>query len=181
MTSSASMSTADLFFRLAYLPATSSAMHRLARLGPDLFHLLDGVSISRSRRQIRQFYEAEMDRIDQFPRQETPENHYPLTDLDSGLSYKELADLIDKFELSIYRPTRYLLDESPNQTSFGNFTQADRERFLIGMIKTNFLKLLALPHTDAEADRWQDRRYAGKDRPLREWPRRKWWGRLSAR
>ena len=114
----------------------------LERLGPDLFHLLGGVSISRSRRQIRQFYEAEMERVGKFPLQEKPENHYPPTDLGDGVSYKELADLMDKFELSIYQPTRYLLDEFQRQPAFSNFTQADRERFLIGMIKTNFLKRL---------------------------------------
>ncbi len=114
----------------------------LERLGPEFFHLLGGVSISRSRRQIRRFYESEMARIGQFPRQEKPENHYPPTDLAGDLSYKELAGLIKNFKLSIYQPTQYLLDEAAKQTSFGNFTQADRERFLIGMIQTNFLKRL---------------------------------------
>ena len=40
----------------------------LEQLGADFLRLLDGVSISRSRRQIEQFYAAEMERVGQFPK-----------------------------------------------------------------------------------------------------------------
>ena len=51
----------------------------LEDLGADFQRLLDGVSISRSRRQIEQFYADEMEQIGQFPARETPVNRYPQT------------------------------------------------------------------------------------------------------
>ena len=65
----------------------------LETLGADFFKLLGGVSIARSRRQIKQFYAEEMDRIGQFPTRQQPNNRYPLTDLEDELSYKNLGSL----------------------------------------------------------------------------------------
>ena len=125
----------------------------LERLGPDLFRLLDGVSISRSRRQIKQFYAAEMDRIGQFPRHAKPVNAYPATDLRGELSYERLARQIGKFALSIYRPSDYLVDkarqlELETERQKHNFNQKDREYYLVAMMRTNFLKRLeSSPHS----------------------------------
>ncbi|MDE2708641.1 MAG: helicase-related protein [Chloroflexota bacterium] len=119
----------------------------LARLGADFLRLLDGVSIARSRRQVTQFYAAEMERIGQFPRHSKPENRYPATDLRGELSYKALAKQIGAFELSIYRPSDYLVDkerqlELDAERRRQNFNQKDREHYLVKMILTNFLKRL---------------------------------------
>ncbi len=119
----------------------------LESLGPDFFRLLDSVSIARSRRHVQQFYEQEMERIGRFPSHEPPVNEHPPTDLTGALSYKGLADQIDKFELSIYRPSDYLVDEArlrelKDERAQRNFNQQDRERFLIAMMRTNFLKRL---------------------------------------
>lgn len=124
----------------------------LARLGAEFQRLLDGVTIARSRRQITNFYEAEMARIGKFPVHATPENFYPPTDLRGALSYEALAAQIGQFSLSIYRPTDYLIDRERQlaleaEQSPRNFTQSDRERFLVGMIRVNFLKRLeSSPH-----------------------------------
>ena len=119
----------------------------LADLGADLFRLLDAVSIARSRRHIKQFYAQEIERIGQFPAHARPDNRHPPTDLHGELSYKELAEQINRFDLSIYRPSDYLIDEERQlelelEREQRNFNQQDRERFLIGMIRTNFLKRL---------------------------------------
>ena len=119
----------------------------LADLGADLFRLLHAVSIARSRRHIKQFYAQEIERIGQFPSHARPNNLHPPTDLHGELSYKELAEQINRFELSIYRPSDYLIDEERQlelelEREQRNFNQQDRERFLIGMIRTNFLKRL---------------------------------------
>ncbi len=125
----------------------------LEKLGADFFRLLAGISISRSRRQIKQFYNEEMDRIGEFPAHEKPHNVYPPTDLAGTLSYEELADQIDSFTLSVYRPSKYLVDptrlqELKAERAERNFNQQDRERFLIGMLRTNFLKRLeSSPHS----------------------------------
>ena len=119
----------------------------LENLGADFLRLLGGVSISRSRRQIERFYADEMERIGQFPKHEKPDNHYPQTDLKGELSYKDLAERIGEFKLSLYQPSQYVTDparlrELAEIRSRQNFNQQDSERFLIGMMRTNFLKRL---------------------------------------
>ena len=119
----------------------------LEALGADFFQLLGGVSIARSRRHIKKFYAEDMTRIGEFPTPQKPENCHPPTDLTGELSYKALADQIGKFELSIYRPSSYVISEAAKQRLADEkqkfrFNQADRERFLIGMMQTNFLKRL---------------------------------------
>ncbi len=119
----------------------------LESLGADFLRLLDGVSISRSRRQIEQFYAAEMERVGHFPHQEKPNNHYPQTDLQGELSYRELAEHIGQFKLSVYQPSEYVTDPTRLQElretrQRQNFNQQDSERFLVGMMRTNFLKRL---------------------------------------
>ena len=119
----------------------------LNELGADFFQLLGGVSIARSRRHIENFYADEIDRIGKFPEQLKPENHHPPTDLNGALSYKYLADQIEKFSLSIYTPSSYVISEEAKQRlakekEAFRFNQLDREKFLIGMMQTNFLKRL---------------------------------------
>ncbi len=134
-------------------PSKHSKVDLLQKLGAEFFRLLDAVSISRSRRQIERFYAQEMDNIGHFPEHNDPGNHYPPTDLLGQLSYEELAKQIGKFELSIYQPTEYLIDEVSQlrldkERTVLNFTQRDREHYLIGMIRTNFLKRLeSSPHS----------------------------------
>ena len=119
----------------------------LNELGADFFQLLGGVSIARSRRHIKSFYADEIERIGEFPKQPKPENHHPLTDLNGELSYKYLADQIEKFSLSVYTPSSYVISEEAIQRLAKEkqdfrFNQLDREKFLIGMMQTNFLKRL---------------------------------------
>ena len=119
----------------------------LNNLGPDFFQLLGGVSIARSRRQIKTFYAREIDRIGKFPTQKPPDNAYPQTDIRGELSYRELSNQIGQFALSIYRPSSYVTSAEAKKRLADEkkqlrFNQADRERFLIGMMRTNFLKRL---------------------------------------
>ncbi len=119
----------------------------LEKLGTDFFRLLGGVSISRSRRQIKKFYAEEMQKIGEFPTQQAPQNSYPPTDLKGALSYKDLSEQIEQFALSIYRPSDYVVSEEAKQRlakekQEKHFNQQDRERFLIGMMRVNFLKRL---------------------------------------
>ena len=119
----------------------------LETLGADFFQLLGGVSIARSRRQIQTFYADEMQRVGEFPQQAKPQNHHPATDLHHSLSYTKLAEQIGQFSLSIYRPSSYVTSAKVKQQLAEekqrlHFNQEDRERFLIGMMRTNFLKRL---------------------------------------
>ena len=119
----------------------------LETLGAEFFQLLGGISIARSRRHIKTFYAEEMVRIGEFPTPQKPENCHPPTDLTGELSYKALADQIAEFTLSIYQPSSYVISKAAKQRLADEkqkfrFNQADRERFLIGMMQTNFLKRL---------------------------------------
>lgn len=119
----------------------------LESLGADFFQLLGGVSIARSRRHIEQFYAEEISDFGDFPTKLKPENCHPPTDLSGTLSYKALADQIGDFELSVYRPSSYVVSETVKQRLAEEkqrlrFNQEDREKFLIGMMQTNFLKRL---------------------------------------
>ena len=119
----------------------------LESLGADFLRLLDAVSIARSRRQIEKFYAREMDQIGQFPTHAPPENCYPPTDLAGQLSYQDLAARIGQFRLSVYRPSDYLTDPErqaalEDERKRLNFNQKDREHWLVGMIRVNFLKRL---------------------------------------
>ena len=116
-------------------------------LGADFFQLLGGVSIARSRKLIKKYYAEEIEIIGNFPTPRKPINRHPRTDLSGELSYKALADLIGDFELSIYRPSSYVESQEAKQRLADEkerlrFNQEDRERFLIGMMQTNFLKRL---------------------------------------
>ena len=116
-------------------------------LGADFFQLLGGVSIARSRKLIKKYYAEEIEKIGNFPKPQRPTNRHPQTDLTGELSYQALADQIGEFELSIYRPSSYVVSETAKQRLADEkerlrFNQADREKFLIGMMQTNFLKRL---------------------------------------
>ena len=137
----------------------------LENLGADFLRLLGGVSISRSRRQIERFYADEMERVGQFPVHEPPDNRYPQTDLRGELSYQGLAERIGQFTLSVYQPSEYVTDparlqELAETRQRQNFNQQDSERFLIEMMRTNFLKRLeSSAHSltlDARAHHRQD-------------------------
>ena len=88
-----------------------------------------------------------MDKIGTFPERAKPENFYPETDLHARLNYKTLAEQIEAFKLSIYRPSDYLTNQKviqrlKDEKQEFRFNQTDREHFLVGMIRTNFLKRL---------------------------------------
>ena len=154
----------------------------LEQLGADFLRLLEGVSISRSRRHIEQFYEHEMARVGQFPSREAPVNNHPPTDLNGALSYKDLADQIGTFKLSVYRPSDYVVSEArlremADEREHRNFNQQDREHWLIAMMRTNFLKrlessahslTLTLARTISKIDNLLERieRYENGRRPL---------------
>ena len=117
------------------------------RLGGDFFTLLDAVSIARSRLHIKKFYPDVVKAIGGFPKQADPKNEMPPTDIKGELSFEGLNAEIENFGLSIYTPAAYVISEEAKQELAEekkelNFNQADREKWLLGMIRVNFLKRL---------------------------------------
>lgn len=119
----------------------------LERLDSSFFKLLDELTIARSRKHIKSFYKIES--IGKFPERNKPHSVYPEIDLQNRFpSYDRLNKEILKYKLSVFNPSAYVKKEKRQKyealavTSVLNFKQADRENFLIGMMKVNFLKRL---------------------------------------
>ncbi len=121
----------------------------IERLDSSFFKLLDELTIARSRKHIKSFYKAE-EEIGKFPTREKPISVYSNIDLqDRFYTYDELNKIILKYKLSVFNPSAYILDEKQQKyeelaatSGVLAFKQKDREYFLIGMMKVNFLKRL---------------------------------------
>ena len=118
----------------------------LEKLSSAFFKLLDELTIARSRKHIQRYYKESVVALGGFPERKKPESIFPEIDLQRRfLSYDRLNDEIGGYKLSLFAPSRYVKDEFKQhyQTHAGDpFSQADREKFLIGMMKVNFLKRL---------------------------------------
>jgi len=122
----------------------------LEQLPSSFFKLLDGLTIARSRRHIERYYKQEMHRIGPFPKRLKPFSLAPNIDLKKRfMSYDRLSSEIDDYELSLFQPSRFLIEEyrkeyeeKARSRGVRVFTQANREHFLIGMMKVNFMKRL---------------------------------------
>ncbi len=117
----------------------------LEKLNAAFFKLLDELTIARSRKHIQKYYKAAIAQLGGFPKREKPVSLYPEIDLKGRfLSYDKLNDEIAGYKLTLFNPSRFVMPEHKPEyeKKFGNFTQAQREDFLIGMMKVNFLKRL---------------------------------------
>lgn len=108
------------------------------------FKLLDELTIARSRRHIQKFYDLKQ--VGEFPKREKPKSIYPFIDLKNEfISYDQLNREIQNYKLSLFSPYQYVKPEFRelyDREKVENFTQEDRENYLIGMMKVNFLKRL---------------------------------------
>ena len=134
-----------VFMEWAKTPGDKESKALLERLPAGFFTLLDELTIARSRKHIKRYYSATMSRIGDFPHRQKPQAVFSEIDTQGEFaSYDALNDQIDNYQLSLFKPSAYVRE--PFQAEYtrqaGNFTQADRERFLVGMMKVNFLKRL---------------------------------------
>lgn len=115
-------------------------------LSAGFFTLLDELTIARSRKHIKKYYAESLHQIGHFPKRNKPRSIFSEIDLkERFLTYDQLNDQIENYQLSLYNPSRYVLPEhkaSYDRRQVQNFSQETRERFLIGMMKVNFLKRL---------------------------------------
>jgi len=119
----------------------------LERLDSAFFKLLDELTIARSRKHIKNFYRIEA--IGKFPERNKPHSVYPEIDLNKRFpSYDRLNKQILEYKLSVFNPSAYVKEECRKKyeemaaSEVLAFKQQDRENFLIGMMKINFLKRL---------------------------------------
>jgi SNF2 family DNA or RNA helicase len=118
----------------------------LEKLSSAFFKLLDELTIARSRKHIQRYYKGSIAALGGFPERKKPESIFADIDLQRRfLSYDRLNDEIGGYKLSLFAPSRYVKDEFKEnyKTHAGDpFSQSDREKFLVGMMKVNFLKRL---------------------------------------
>jgi hypothetical protein len=118
----------------------------LERLSAGFFSLLDGLTLARSRQHIRDYYAHEVTRLGGFPTRLKPISYTPTVDTkDLFPSYEAIHDQISGYRLALFNPNKYVLESFKaeyNRDAVANFSQANREQYLIGMMKVNFLKRL---------------------------------------
>ncbi|MXV83175.1 ATP-dependent helicase [Candidatus Poribacteria bacterium] len=119
----------------------------LERLSSTFFKLLDELTIARSRKHIEKYYPESLKELGGFPERSKPISVYTDIDLQGQfMSYDELNEEISEYQLSLFNPSKYILPEYISKydvgRQVGQFTQSDREHYLIGMMKVNFLKRL---------------------------------------
>lgn len=118
----------------------------LEKFSSSFFKLLDALTIARSRKHIQRYYRDSIIQLGGFPERLKPVSLYPNIDLAGEfMSYDKLNEEISNYQLSLFNPTRYIRPEYVkiyDVITGRDFRQSDREKFLIGMMKVNFLKRL---------------------------------------
>lgn len=119
----------------------------LESLSSAFFTLLDGLTIARSRKHIEQYYPEVVNNLGGFPERLKPLSVFYAIDLeDSFLDYTDIYNEISKYKLCLFTPFSYVLEDYKSlyegKVIQRNFTQENREYYLIGMMRVNFLKRL---------------------------------------
>jgi len=119
----------------------------LDALDSTFFKLLDELTIARSRRHIISYYGTKD--MGEFPKRLKPIALHSVTDIKGYFpSYDDLHAAISEYKLSIFNPSEYILpeftSEYPEVAENASVLQDQkkRESFLIGMMRTNYLKRL---------------------------------------
>lgn len=121
--------------------------HLAHHLHADFFKLLDAITIARSRKHIERHYPEIAEELGGFPKRSKPKSIYYSIDTQNKFpSFMAIEKEISGYQLSLFNPSKYLREDCralpQYQNKVKNFTQEDREHYLIGMIKVNFLKRL---------------------------------------
>lgn len=119
----------------------------LDMLSFDFFQVLDAVTIARSRKHIERYYDTTD--IGTFPTRLKPISMRPgMTDLNSAVTYSDIADYLDDMNLGVYSPSAYILPsrrekyEIENDSSGRHMGMLGREKGLKKLMAINLLKRL---------------------------------------
>lgn len=116
----------------------------LEKLDAKFVNLLSNLTISRSRKQIKNYYQSD-DLMNKIPKRKKPISIYKDIDLNGEFpTYEQLNAEIEEYSLSLYKPTNFVIrnKEKYNKKGRSTMTQERREDYLIGMMKMGFLKRL---------------------------------------
>jgi SNF2 family DNA or RNA helicase len=118
----------------------------LEKLSASFFSLLDGLTLARSRKHIKDYYPETIEKLGGFPTRLKPIAVFSDVDTKHFFpSYDAIHEQISGYKLALFSPSGYLYPEFTGRydtDAVKNFSQANRERYLIGMMKVNFLKRL---------------------------------------
>ena len=115
----------------------------LKALDFDFFEVLDSVTIARSRKHIRKYYD--MGEIGSFPERLKPISlHPPMTDLESAINYDDIYAELMRLNLSVYIPTDYIFPSQLGKyvDTSQNINRAGREMGIRRLMSINLLKRL---------------------------------------
>ena len=109
-------------------------------LGGEFIRLMTSVSVARSRKHLRAVYQADIDKMGDFPRRKTPRNEHPAalvkaSKQESAKFYYEIAKALSELNLALYNPSKYVIGGADGR-------QRQREYNLVGMMRVNLLKRL---------------------------------------
>jgi hypothetical protein len=135
------------FTQWSKAPGERKTSDLLEQLSSAFFVLLDELTIARSRKHILKYYKDSINQCGHFPKRLKPVSIFSEIDLQRRfLSYDQLNAEISAYKLTLFRPSDYVKEEYKllyeRQSVLNFITQAQREFFLIGIMKVNFLKRL---------------------------------------
>ena len=113
----------------------------------DFFELLDSLTIARSRKHIKTYYDTTA--IGSFPKRNKPVSLRPRLTESNVVCYKDLAEKLASLSLAVYSPLAYLLPSKmaeyaelygKKSGSVSNLTQIDKEKGIRKLMAINLLK-----------------------------------------
>ena len=90
-------------------PENRTTKNLLNKLSIDFFTILDNVTIARSRKHIKNYYD--INSVGNFPDRLKPISLSPdITNIENYISFDEISQVLEKISLCVYIPTHYVLD-----------------------------------------------------------------------
>lgn len=114
-------------------------------LSYDFFQLLDAVTIARSRSHIIKYYNT--NDVGKFPERLSPVSRRPkLTDLNDAITFADIAEMLDRLNLSIYTPSLFIFESEKDNYGIDyegeGLTVDGREKGIRKLMAINLLKRL---------------------------------------
>ena len=134
------------YSRWARLPINMRTTEKLVdSLSYDFFQLLDAVTIARSRSHIIKYYNT--NDVGKFPTRLSPISRRPkLTDLDDAISFRDIAEQLNRLNLSIYTPSLFIFESAKENYGIDyqgeGLTIDGREKGIRKLMAINLLKRL---------------------------------------
>lgn len=135
-----------VYSKWAKLPSEKRTTEKLVdSLSYDFFQLLDAVTIARSRSHIIKYYNT--NDVGKFPARLSPISRRPkLTDLSDAITFADIAELLNRLNLSIYTPSLFIFESEKGNYGIDyegeGLTVDGREKGIRKLMAINLLKRL---------------------------------------